>query len=178
MYSMIRHSILAAGLILGLLTEVSAQQKVGYVDTDYILDRMPEYEGIQQKLSAISVEWKQQLDKLDAEIKQLKADFEAKKVLYTEKQKEEKQQEIAAKKQARQQYMQQKFGSEGAYFKKQKKLLKPIQRTVFEAINAVADRGNFDFVFDRAENTGLLYGNEEFNLNEEVLQEIGITLKE
>src|SRR5699024_11769746 len=93
MHRMIKHSILAGGLILGLLTEVSAQQKVGYVDTDYILDRMPEYEGIQQKLNAISVEWKQQLDKLDAEIEQLKADFEAKKVLYTEKQKEEKRSE-------------------------------------------------------------------------------------
>jgi outer membrane protein len=26
------------------------QQKIGYVDTDYILSEMPEYEGVQQQL--------------------------------------------------------------------------------------------------------------------------------
>ena len=74
--------------------------------------------------------------------------------------------------------MEQKFGSEGEYFQNQKELLKPIQRAVFDAVNVVADRQNVDFIFDRARNSNLLYGNKEFNLNQEVLQEVGITLKE
>src|SRR5699024_5894407 len=136
MNRMIRHSILAGALIVGLLTEVSAQQKIGYVDTDLILAQMPEYEGIQQELNALSVEWKKQLKTLDAEIAQMKSDFEAKKVLYTERKKKEKQQQIAAKVEERRQYMARKFGSEGDYFKKQEELLEPIQRAVFDAVNA------------------------------------------
>jgi len=135
---------------------------------------MSEYQGIQQQLSTISSEWNKQLDKMEQEIDQLKEDFEAKKILYTEELKKQKQQEIQNKVQQRQQYLDEKFGANGEYFEKQKELLEPIQRKVFDAINKVANDQNVDFVFDRAQNSSMLYGEQEWNLNKEVLQELGI----
>jgi outer membrane protein len=162
-------------LLLVCASFATAQdQKIGYVNTDQILTQMSEYQGIQQQLSALSSEWNKELDQMEQEIDQLKEDFEAKKILYTEELKKQKQQEIQNKVQQRQQYLDEKFGAKGEYFEKQKELLEPIQRKVFDAINKIANDQNFDFVFDRAQNSNMLYGEQEWNLNEEVLQELGI----
>lgn len=153
-------------------------QKIGYVNTDQILSRMTEYQGIQKQLNTISSEWNKKLKEMEEEINRLKNDFEAKKILYTEELKKQKQQEIKNKIKQRQEYLDEKFGADGEYFEKQKELLEPIQRKVFEAINKVARDQKFDFIFDRAQNSNMLYGNNEWNLNKQVIQQLGITLNE
>lgn len=173
------HSIVTiCVLCIGCTVATAQNQKIGYVNTDQILSQMSEYEGIQQQLNNLSAEWNKELEEMEQEIDRLKEDFEAKEILYTEELKKQKQQEIQNKVQQRRQYLDQKFGSEGEYFQKQQELLEPIQRKVFEAVNNVAADQDFDFVFDRAQNTNMLFGNREWNLNENVLQELGITLNE
>jgi outer membrane protein len=159
-------------------TALAQQQKVGYVDTDIILSQMPEYEGIQQKLRSVSAGWDGEIKNMEEQIQQLEEEFESKKVLYTDEQRAQKKQQIQVLGEQRQQYLEQKFGAKGEYFQKQKELLEPIQQSVFEAVNTVAERESFDFVFDRAQNTGLLFGQKKFNLNTKVLQQLGITLNE
>lgn len=152
-----------------------AQQKTGYVDTDLLVSRIPEYQSIQQQLRLISQEWRAEIDDMQQEIEALKEDFEAREILYTEELRNQKEQEINSKIQQREQYLEQKFGPEGEYFQKQKELLEPIQRKVFEAITIVAERDGFDFIFDRSQNTNILFAQEEWNLNDEVLLELGIS---
>ena len=180
MHKPVSHTALFVALFLFGFTALAGaqQQKIGYVNTDYILSQMPGYDGVQQQLQQISSEWNSQLKVMDKEIQELKNDFQSQKVLYTDEQKEQKQQKIQAQINQRQEFMNQKFGAKGEYFKKQKELLEPIQQRVFKAINTVAKQQSVDFVFDQAQNAGLLYGNGEFNLNSRVLQELDITLKE
>jgi outer membrane protein len=179
MAKLILHSTFVFFLLMVSASIASAQnQKIGYVNTDQILAQMSEYQGIQEQLSTLSSEWNKQLDAMEQEIDQLKEDFEAKEILYTEELKKQKKQEIQNKVQQRQQFLEEKFGSEGEYFQKQKELLEPIQRKVFEAVSKVANDQNFDFVFDRAQNSNMLFGGQQWNLNKEVLQELGITLNE
>jgi len=166
-------------ILLSCVMEAGAQQhKIGYVDTDYLLSQMSEYESIQHQLHSVSAEWNSELQEMDEEIEQLKEEFQSKKILYTDEQQKKKEQQIQSKVAQRQRYLEQKFGAEGAYFQRQKEFLEPIQRMIFEAVKIVAERQNFDFIFDRAQNAGLLFGGEEFNLNDEVLQELGTTLNE
>lgn len=179
MKKIVSHSI-AVVLIVGLSwgAALAQQQKIGYVNTDEILSQMSEYEGIQKQLSTLNTEWDNRLAEMEDEIDSLKKDFEAKEILYTDELKKQKQQEIENKVSQRQQYINEKFGSEGEYFQKQKELLEPIQRKIFEAINVIAEEQDFDFIFDRAQNSSMLFGSDEWNLNEQVLQELGITLNE
>lgn len=153
----------------------TAQQKTGYVDTDFLISQIPEYQSIQRQLSSLSQEWRNELDKMQQEIESLKEEFEAREILYTEEIRKQREQEINNKVRQRQQYLEQKFGTEGDYYLQQKKLLEPIQRRVFEAIATVAERDGYDFVFDRSQKTNILYSREEWNLNDEVLLELGIT---
>lgn len=177
---MIEKSVYGFGLLCALIfcvsAPVQAQQKIGYVNTDTILNQIPEYQGVQQQLRIISEQWRAELDKMDQEINRLEEAFRAREILYTDDVRMEKKREIDRKKQTRKEYMEQKFGPEGEYFQQQQVLLKPLQRNVYEAIAVVARRDDFDFIFDRAKNTSLLFGEKQWNLNQDVLQELGVTL--
>ncbi len=166
-------------LLLGYTFNLSAQnQKIGFFESDKILQKLPEYDGIQQQLDLLSTQWKEEVSRLAAEIQELKDDYDAKEILYTEEIRTKKQQEIAQKKKAKDRYLAQKFGANGEYFSRQKDLLEPIQRQIFTAMRAVAQRDGYDFVFDRAGDINMVYANSEYNLNDEILLELGIETDE
>jgi len=153
-------------------------QKIGYVNTDSILGKMPAYEQAKQKLEQLSSQWRDDMQQMHKEIEQLKENYNAQKILYTKAKQRQKEQLIAKKTETLTNYRKNKFGADGAYYKQQQILLKPIQRKVYEAIKIVADQQNIDFVFDRAHNTTLLYAQNHWNLNEKVLQKLGFSLKD
>ncbi|MBO6586967.1 MAG: OmpH family outer membrane protein [Gracilimonas sp.] len=168
-----------AALVAGLSQSIWAQeQKIGFYESDYILQQIPEYEGIQQQLDLLSTQWKEQVEEMENEIQQLQEDYEAKEILYTDEIRNQKKQEIAQKKRQKEQYLAQKFGPEGEYFSRQRELLEPIQRQVFTAVRAVAQQQSFDFVFDRSGDIYMVYANNEYNLNDDILLELGIEVEE
>jgi outer membrane protein len=149
-------------------------QKIGYVDTDVILSNMPEYAGIEQRLNLISQNWQQEIREKQAEIAELERDFEAREILFSEEIRLQRLNEINQKIREKDRFIEDKFGPEGEYFTRQRELLEPIQRQIFDAITRVATRDNFDFVFDRAQDTKFLFVRTQWNLNTEVLIELGI----
>lgn len=175
MRKVIHNFCLLSAFTLVFAAGTKAQQKTGYVDTDFLVSQIPEYQSIQQQLRSLSQQWRTELEEMQQEIETLKEDFAAREILYTEEIRNQKKQEINNKIQQRQQYLEQKFGSEGDYFQRQKELLEPIQRKVFEAITVVAEREGFDFVLDRTQNNDILFAREQWNLNDKVLSELGIT---
>lgn len=175
---LIKHLLI--GLMLAGATQMSLaqNQKIGFYDSEFILQQIPEYSGIQQQLDLVSSQWKEQLNELEEEIVALQDDYEAKEILYTEDIRNQKRAEIEQKKKDKERYLAQKFGPEGEYFTRQKELLEPIQRQIFTAVRAVAEQQNFDFIFDRASDINMVYGNNDFNINEDILLELGIDIEE
>lgn len=172
---MIRKEFITGLIVLSLAPAVlGQQQKIGYINSDEILSRMPEYEGIDQQLRVVAQEWRNEMQDMAEEIEQLEEEFDSREILYTDEEREEKRQEINRKKQELEEYRNQKFGPEGDYYIEQQELLEPIQRKIFDAIERIADEEGFDFVFDRASNTSMLFSDPQWNLNEEVLLELGI----
>lgn len=157
---------------------VKAQdQKIGYYESDYVLSKIPEYVGIEQRLKILSDGWKNEIQQQQLEIESLEEDFRAKEILYTEEIKKEKLQEINNRKKQLDTFTAQKFGPNGEYFVRQKELLEPIQRQVFAAVRSVAQRSGFDFVFDRSGDLYMVYARGEWNLNESILLELGIEIE-
>lgn len=149
-------------------------QKIGFIYSDVIMQQMPEYSGIEQRLSLLSENWQQEIDEMEEEIAELEREFEAREILFTEEIRQERLNEIEQNKEELDQYIEEKFGPQGEYYTRQKELLEPIQRTVFDALTRVATRDSYDFVFDRSEDTRFLFVQEEWNLTEEVMIELGI----
>jgi outer membrane protein len=163
-------------IVLFLLVDVAdgQDQKIGFIDSDVIMQQMPEYSGIEQRLNLLSENWQQEIDEMEEEIEELEREFEAREILFTEEIRQERLSEIEQKEQELDQYIEEKFGPQGEYYTRQKELLEPIQRTIFDALTRVAVRDSYDFVFDRAEDTRFLFVREEWNLTEDVMLELGI----
>lgn len=164
-------------LLFGFLRPALAQdQKIGFIDSDVILENMPEYAGIEQRLSLLSDTWQREINEREAELEELELDFQAREILLTDDVRSQRIDEINAKRTQIEQLIEQRFGPQGDYFTRQRELLEPIQRQIFDALNRVANRDAFDFVFDRAQDTKFLFVRQQWNLTDEVMLEMGIDL--
>jgi outer membrane protein len=165
------------GLMLLLLWPVMASgqnQKIGFIDSDSILELMPEYDGIEQRLRVLSESWQEELTRMDREIEELEELFEAREILYTDEIREERIEEIEMLRRERDEYLEQRFGPDGDYFQQQKELLEPLQRDVFQAVQRVARQEGFDFIFDRTRDVRFLYAEPEWNVTNRVIEELGL----
>ncbi len=157
------------------LAASSQDQKIAYVDSEYILSKLPEYTGLDQRLRTLLTEWNQELTAMQVEIDRLEQEFNAREILFTAEVRQQRLTEIQTKKRAKEQMEQSRFGPEGEYFRQQQQLLEPIQRRVMTAIEKIAQRDGYDFVFDRTGDFLFLYTRSQWNISDEVLLELGIT---
>lgn len=165
---------LALGLLLGTVHTAYGQQQIGYIDSEYILERMPEYESVQQQLDRLTGQWEAEIEEQRAQAEELRQEYQARELLYTEAEREKKLQEIEAADREVEQLRQQYFGQEGELYSEQQRLLRPIQERVLEAVEQVAEAEGFDYVFDKSGEVLFMYAQEQYDLSERVLEELGI----
>lgn len=170
--------LFSLAIVMVSVSSTIAQQKIGYIDSDYIMSKIPEYSGIKERLDLMSKDWKKQVDKMDQQIAKLKADYKAKEILYTPEVRKQKQQDIQDKIQEKNNFLDSKFGPNGEYYQKQKELLQPLQQKILKAVNKVAQEEGFDYVFDRSGDYLFVYTRPEWNLSDKVLQEMGIQVEQ
>ena len=172
-----KRSILFLFILILAGSEAYAQnQKIGFIDSDYILSRMPEYSGLEQRLRALTEEWREDIEELDREIDQLEREYSAREILYTDEVRRQRINEIETKKRQREQYINSRYGPEGEYFRQQQLILEPLQRRIIEAVERISSRDNFDFVFDRSGDFLFLYARSQWNLSDDVLLELGVQI--
>lgn len=167
-----------AGLIVltgVLLVPASrAQQRLAYVDSDLIMSRIPDYATVQQQLDRIAQEWQQELEQKRREVDELFREYQTRELLYTNEERQRKREEIMRADDELERLRVEYFGPEGELFRQQERLVRPIQERVLAAIDDVATREGYDFVFDRAGDFLFLYAREQYDLSDEVLQTLGI----
>jgi outer membrane protein len=151
-------------------------QKFGYVDTEYILDMMPEYRSAQKQLDMMAEDWQKEMDKMQEEIDRMYRDLKAEEVLLTEDLRKKRESEIKEKEKALKDYRNQKFGYNGELFKKRQELVKPIQDKIFMAVQNVAKKNAYDFIFAKSGEMIMLYSNAKYDRSDEVLAEMGVTV--
>ncbi len=163
-------------LVLDVTQSIAQDQKIGFIDSDYILSRMPEYSGLEQRLRAINEEWRKEIEEMDIQLQRLEREFVAREILYTDEVRTQKLNEIETLKRQREQYINSRYGPEGEYFKQQQLILEPLQRRIMEAVETVSARDNYDFVFDRSGDFLFLFARSQWNLSNDVLLELGVQI--
>lgn len=165
------------GILLVGIGAVQAQQKYGFVDTNYILNKIPDYKNAQERLDLISVEWQSEIETITDEIKQLHAKFRADEVFLSSDMRERREKEIHEKEVMVQKLQQKYFGRNGELYKKRQELIKPIQDDIYEAIKEIAKSGSYGMIIDRANGPTIIYSNSKFDLSDKVLYKLGIRTK-
>ncbi|HMQ79321.1 MAG TPA: OmpH family outer membrane protein [Ignavibacteria bacterium] len=149
-----------------------SQQKIGYVDSKVILETLQDARDAQTNLDNMVQKWKLELQSLNDSLFIMKDDYDKKKLILTEKIKQQKEEEIKVQEQKITDFKQNKFGESGEYFQKQTELMKPVQDRVFKAIQDVAKEGGYDFVIDRSTQLMLLYMNDRYDLTQKVIKKL------
>jgi outer membrane protein len=167
-------NFLACCVLLFVCTFTYAQKFV-YVDTEYILDNIPEYKAAQKKLDDVSEGWRAEIDKKYSEIDNLYRAYQAEQILMPEDMKIKKQAEITDKEKAVKDYQKQKFGYEGELFQKKQELVKPIQDKIYNEIQKMASEKAYDFVFDKSSGVSMLFASPKYNKSDDVLRAMGYT---
>jgi outer membrane protein len=119
--------------------------------------------------------WTKEIEERYEVIKTKKSSFDREEVLLPKEEKEKRKREIEKLEKDVIDLQTQHFGSEGDYFQKRQELVKPIQDRVFTAMKKVAKREGYSFVFDKANQSNLVYAEKEFDMSDSVLEEMGIT---
>ena len=160
-----------------LMAFVAGQaQKFAFVDTQYILDNLPEFTEAQAQLDEISAQWQKEIEAKFAEVDKMYKDYQAQSVLLPEDMKKKKEQEIVDKEKEAKNLQKQKFGKDGELFKKRQELVKPIQEKVYNAIQEVATANNYSVIFDKGGSLTMLYANPKYDVSDEVLDNLGATM--
>jgi len=152
-------------------------QKYAFVDTDYILNNIPEYTDAQDLLDELASEWQKEIEEKFAEIDQLYKEYQAEAILLPEDMKQQRENEIVEKEKEAKNLQKQRFGREGDLYKKRVELVQPIQEKIFTAIEDIANTRNFAFVFDRASGATILFAQAKFDISDDVLDEIGSVMQ-
>src|SRR5690606_17389244 len=68
-------------------------------------------------------------------------------------------------------------GPEGDMIRQKHLLVKPVQDRVFNAVQEIANRRAYDFVFDRSADVVMLYSNKKHDISDQILKSIDRTRK-
>jgi len=128
-----------------------------------------------ERLDKMAERWTKEIEERYEIIKTKKSSFDREEVLLPKEEKEKRKSEIEKLEKDVIDLQTQHFGEEGDYFQKRQELVKPIQDRVFTAMKKVAKREGYSFVFDKANQSNLVYAEKEFDMSESVLEEMGIT---
>ncbi|WP_262914634.1 OmpH family outer membrane protein [Pontibacter vulgaris] len=157
-----------------LLSYVSQAQKFGYIDSNFILSKMPAYNKVQQELDKQAEAWQKDIEGMHQNVEKLKQEYKAEEVLLTEEMKQKRQADIAKKETEVRDYQRKIFGYEGTMFKRRQELIRPIQDEVFTAVEKVAKAKQLQIVFDKSGDLVMIYTNPVHDYTEYVLEELGL----
>lgn len=167
-------------LLLFFFTIISINtysQKFGYVNSEFILNSMPEYKEALSEIENLSKAWEKEVSEMYIDVEKKEVILKNEEILLTKEMYEEKRIELDEEWKEVRSYQQKVFGFEGLYFLKKKELIQPIQDILFESIERVAKKNRLQIIFDKSSEPVLLYTNPIHDYTDYVLEDLGLTEK-
>ncbi len=165
--------IVIIALLLVLSGVEGYAQRFAYVDSDYILNYIPEYNSAQKQLDALSEQWQKEVDIKFVAIEDMFKAYQVDQVLLNGEMRKKREDEIIQKEQEAKEYQRLKFGFEGELFQVRSRLIKPIQDRVSKAVQSIAEAQQLDMIFDKNSEITLLYANPRLDKSNDVLTKLG-----
>lgn len=151
-------------------------QKFGYIDSEYLTSKLPEYQSAQVEIEKLTTKWIKEVASKNDELAKLEKAYRSEEVLLTEEMKVQRLKVIADKEREAKELQNKIFGFEGELFKKKQEIMKPVLDEVAKAIEKVATAKRLDFLFDKSsDGLAMLYTNPTHDYTDYVMEELGIS---
>ena len=153
-------------LSIGVSSFSQKTLRVGYINMDYILENYDDFKQANQEYSLKLDKWRKEIERTQMEIEKKYDELEIKRPLLTTSIYNELKEEINFEKRELEEYKQKRIGPEGDW------IIQPIQDKVLEAVQKIADKNKFDFIFDKSSAIIMLYSEKKYDISELVLKSI------
>ena len=146
--------------------------RVGYVNMDYILSNIEDYSKAKEEYDLRINKWKSEIEEKKIIIEQSKNELEIKRPLIPNDIYQSQLKEIEFEQKNLNDYINKRFGAEGDWLVQEKILIQPIQDEVLAAVQKIAEKNKFDFVFDKSTAIIMLYSEKKYDISELILKSI------
>ncbi|MFD2552043.1 OmpH family outer membrane protein [Bizionia sediminis] len=164
--------LVAAVFMLSLSSFSQRGVRIGYIDTEYILENVPEYQQATAQLETKVQKWKNEIEEQLGVIAQKRKDLSNEKALLTKELIEEREEDIFYEEKEILDYQQKRFGPNGDLMLQKKQLIQPIQDQIFAAVQDIAEQKKYDFVFDKSADIVMLYSAKRYDFSEQVIRSL------
>lgn len=146
--------------------------RIGYIDTEYILQNIPEYQQATTQLETKAQKWKSEVELRLSGIEQKKKQLNSESVLLTKELYEERLEDINFEEIEILDYQQKRFGPDGDLMTQKQQLIQPIQDQIFAAVQEIAGNKKYDFIFDKSADVVMLFSAKRFDISELIIRSI------
>lgn len=164
--------------VMALWSNAAQAQRFGYIDSEFILQKMPGFATAQAEAEKLSQAWQKEIEAMRAELEKLQKSYQAEEILLTPDMKVKRQEEISRKDTELREFQRKMFGFEGALFKRRQELVRPVQDELFEAVEKVVRKRGLNIMFDKSGDLVMLYTDPRHDYTELVLEELGLSTAE
>ncbi len=159
-------------LAAGFSANAQRGVRIGYIDTEYILENIPEYTEATSQLESKVQKWKTEIEGKLNEVKLKREALNNEKALLTKELIEEREEDIVFEEKEILDYQQKRFGPNGDLMIQKRQLMQPVQDQIFQAVQDIAKAKKYDFVFDKSADVVMLYSAERFDMSEQIIRTI------
>ena len=148
---------------------VSSAQKIGVVDSDFILKSLPEYKEADERFNKQIKYWQMQLDSLQSNYNKKKELFENERILLVGEQLKTREKEVADLEKKVQAHLKEKFTAQGEINTFRAKVVQPFQEKVWNAIRTIAEKNDLGIILDRSSDSSVLFTDKRYDYTKMVL---------
>lgn len=146
--------------------------KIGYINSEAIMDQLPEAQEAQRQLDERVGEWQEELTQMQRTWQQKFEEYDKMKLIMSDQRRAEAERELMDLDRQIAEFRDRRFGQDGELFRLQEELIRPIQDRIFLAIQEIAEEEAYDYVLDQSGDILLMYANEKWDLTQKVLQRV------
>ena len=156
-------------LLIPVFTFAQRGIKVAYIDMEYILENVPEYKEASNQLEARTQKWRAEIQSKMQKVEDMKQNLENERALLTKELIVEREEEIEYEEKVILDYQQEKFGPQGQFIVQKRQLIQPIQDQVFNAVQEIGEKRQYDFIFENSADALLLFSAKRHDISDQVL---------
>ena len=164
--------VIIAFILSALPALLFTQVKIGFINSEAIMDQLPEAQEAQRQLDELVSEWQDELTQRQRTWQRKFEEYDKMKLIMSDQRRAEAERELMELDRDIADYRNRIFGQDGELFRKQEELIRPIQDRIFLAIQEIAEEEAYDYVFDQSGDILLMYANEQYDLTQKVLQRV------
>ncbi len=166
-----RTTLLLTGILAVMLLPAAsfAQAKIGWINSQAVMDKLPEAQDAQKQIDNLVAEWQSELAKMQNDWQKKYEEYDKKKLLMTAETRAANEKDLQDLDRKIADYRSKKFGQNGELFNKQNELMKPVQNKLYKVLQDLAKDDGYDYILDKSGDVLLMYTSDKFDLTAKVL---------